>query len=232
MRRSAPALASGERGGGAPKLAVTAMLDFHWNDLDGDDRREINIALARDQGRLCAYCQRRIVPDLDVATGRPRMSIEHWVARATDPDEELHFRWANLLGVCLGGAGTPELTCDKARGSRPLFLHPVADQGPDPIAYLRYLKNGTVEYQQATPHATDDIETLNLNADRLVRGRKAIYLREFELRLKGLTPAETVRALRRIVREHTIVSGGVVPEHAEFVRFHARKKLRRYGVEE
>lgn len=122
------------------------------------DKEPVREALARDQGRLCAYCEQRLPTPF---------RIEHWHARASGGAE---FGWTNLLGVCNGNAGLGALHCDAARGVVRLFLHPVEGRGrPDPREWLRWLGNGEVESDH--PDAARDIVTLCLNHPKLVRQR-------------------------------------------------------------
>jgi uncharacterized protein (TIGR02646 family) len=219
-----------------PRLTeLAATPDMTWDGLGAADRDPLRAALVRDQASLCAYCQRRIKAD------RSRIKIEHWIARSASTEH--HLTWSNLLGVCLGEADAEpsprsevhraptnrkELHCDTSRGDRALFLHPVQGQGPDPIAHLRYTKDGRVEAeaQDGQARVRADIETLNLNAWRLVRGRKAIL----DALWKRLTRAGfEVGQLRKQEQAHRVTAGTEAPEYAEFVRFHLRKKLRQLG---
>ncbi len=88
-----------------------------WGDAGNAERKEMRKALIRDQGALCAYCQRRIsLPERDLRVSEGEcaappdestdMRIEHRVARnQRDGDEGGHFIWNNLLGCCHGLAG-------------------------------------------------------------------------------------------------------------------------------
>lgn len=202
-----------------------------------EEKQAVREALVRDQGALCAYCQRRISAEPDAA-GRPCMSVEHWAAQSTHPD--LALTWSNLLGVCTGQAPVPpdlrgprpRPHCDVSRGNKPLFLHPVEGQGPDPRHHLRYTSDGRVEEQQPLPPDRQDIETLRLNDERLRRARAEIYAREIVERLRGEPESSIVGVLRRIARANRITPGIKAPQHAEFVRFHALRKLRQRGESE
>ena len=66
-----------------------------WSSLGGTERSEIRSALTRDQGGLCAYCQRRL-PAEDHADVTRGFKIEHWEARA---EEQGDFQWRHLLGA-------------------------------------------------------------------------------------------------------------------------------------
>ncbi len=215
--------------------SLTATPGIDWDGLGADDKQPLREALVRDQGALCAYCQRRIAAAIEPATGRSRMKIEHWAARS-DHGEDRQLAWSNLLGVCLGGApatsdaGPSPIVrhCDESRGARPLFLHPVDGQGPDPRTHLRYGKDGNVE-PAPDARVEADIVALNLRAARLRRGRAAVLDALWDrLRREDFSTA----ALRRVARQHRIVAGETAPEHAEFVRYHVLRKLRQRGEAE
>src|SRR5688500_15632769 len=110
-----------------------------WDSGDGSTKDACRRSLSREQGGLCAYCQRRIRAD-EMAEGVPTMHVEHWEPRSTG---EMQLTWSNLLGVCNGVSGTAR-HCDAARGDRPLFLHPVEGKGPDPRSFVQYHGDGRI----------------------------------------------------------------------------------------
>lgn len=204
----------------------------NWNSLGGAERGQIREALLRDQGALCAYCQRRIAND------EKRMKIEHWEARSEGGGQ---LQWSNLLGVCPGNSRLEgdrrfpfEQHCDDSRGNRALYLHPVEGQGPDPGQYLRYTSNGQI-YAGSAPAAPDlapeqqqaasDIEVLNLNARRLRAGREAVYDRLHDLLKKKDFSVSALREQQAKLRP----GGAARPEHAEFALHHLRRWLRAKG---
>jgi len=203
-----------------------------WDALGAEDRNVIREALVRDQGALCAYCQRRIRTDRADTTGAVQMKIEHWIPRSESAEH--HFRWTNLLGVCMGTTAAvdsaepgPVRHCDTSRGNARLFLHPVAGQGPDPRAHVRYTGAGRIEADPADERVASDLRALNLNAAPLRRGREAV-LDGIHRRLASLTrPQEVLAELRRLARAHEINSGVTAPEHAELVRYWVAKRIRR-----
>lgn len=217
-------------------LAATPRMD--WDGLGAADRAPIRAALVRDQGWLCAYCQRRITSDEDTHTGRSQMKIEHWLPRnpassdARTGTTDHHFLWSNLLGVCLGVSsdpGSPSVRishCDTSRGNADLFLHPVDGQGPDPRDHLRYTQGGVVESIKPNPRVEADIRTLNLNAPQLQRGRREV-LDAVRKRLEKA--GYSLNELKKIADAHRISAGTTTPEHAEFVRYYVFKKLRSLG---
>jgi uncharacterized protein (TIGR02646 family) len=216
--------------GNLTTLAATPQMN--WAGLGAADRDPIRAALLRDQGALCAYCQRRITADADPVSGLSQMKIEHWIPRSQP--EVRPLVWSHLLGVCLGvspdfaesAAGRKTAHCDTSRGNHTLFLHPVAGQGPDPTVHLRYAKDGRAEAANQDARVANDIRALNLNARQLVRGRAAVLDAAWKrLARSGFAASE----LRRLAQAHRIVTGTQVPEHAEFVRYHVVKKLRSLG---
>ncbi len=200
-----------------------------WDSVGAAQKAALRAAARRDQGGLCAYCQRRLPPDGD---GPPGMKIEHWVPRS-DPQRGAQeaLRWANMLGVCLGGRpgtvdGSGQRHCDESRGNRRLFLHPVEGEGPDPTEAIRYTKRGVAQAAREDRRVAGDLAVLNLNADRLVRGREAVFVALWErLEAAGFTPG----AMRRELDRHRIASGARTPEYAAFVAYHLRKRLRQRG---
>jgi uncharacterized protein (TIGR02646 family) len=192
-----------------------------WDSLSAAEKGEIREALVRDQGMLCAYCQRRI------AAEAPRMKIEHWDARSSGG---AYFQWRNLLGVCLGnpaleGApGDPERHCDDARGNKPLFLDPVEGPGPSPRSHLKYTGAGEVRAVGDDSRVQSDINILNLNAHRLRRARRDVL---DQLRAKLDLKEFSTHQLTSEKEKHTIRHGEKIPEHAEVVLYYVNRWLRR-----
>lgn len=195
-------------------------------DWDGfHERQPVREALVRDQRGLCAYCQRRIEAD-------DAMHIEHWVARSasTKADE---FRWANLLGVCRGVTADwtrddrrPVRHCDTSRGDTPLFLNPVEGEGPSPRDHLVYSRtSGAISPRGGDPRVAKDIETLNLAATVLERGR-AQALDGFRKLAEqhAYAPAYLRKQLEEYERRTT------APEYFEVIRAYILHKLRQTGA--
>lgn len=218
--------------GPAPKKVLTewqATPKANWNSLHGADKDEVRDATLRDQGHLCAYCQRRI------RSSDKYMKIEHWHAQSGG---EGMLRWHNLLGVCLGderkesGIEDGELHCDTVRGDAKLFLHPVEGQGPNPQEYLRYTSEGEArtarEKTEVAKAVQGDIDALNLNARRLRRARTVVC---DELRRRLDRAKWGVGALRAEYRAAAILPGSKAPEQCEVVRYHIRRWARQKNVE-
>jgi len=128
-----------------------------YGSLGAIDRDAIRAALVRDQGALCAYCQRRIHASSEA------MEIEHWLSRSQHSDQQLN--WNNMLGVCKGISrvgGREQRHCDEIRGDRPLFLDPLEGSGPNPRGHLKYDAQGGVRSDD--PRAQQDIHVLNLDS--------------------------------------------------------------------
>lgn len=70
-------------------------------------------SLYREQGYLCAYCERRIPVRDKMSTEDHR--IEHWHCRDKYPDEV--FSYGNLLMCCPGQIGGGESHCDVRKGN-------------------------------------------------------------------------------------------------------------------
>jgi uncharacterized protein (TIGR02646 family) len=229
------------RKGPSPKnlSLLQASPGMVFDGLGAADRDPIRAALVRDQGALCAYCQRRIRSEPDPSTGLSPMKIEHWAAQTPGEAQPpasagaaYALQWTNLLGVCHGGApGVPgppddssEQHCDVSRGNQPLFLHPVEGQGPDPRQHLSYTAGGNVRAKD--PRAAEDLRVLNLNAAKLTRAREDVYSQlSSQLRRRGFTVGE----LRRLHARHVVTPGVAAPAYAEFVRYHLERKLRAKG---
>ena len=221
------------RKGTAPAnlTALQATPNADYGALGAADKAPLREALVRDQGALCAYCQRRIRAALDPSTGLAAMKIEHWAPQSKrDPNS---LRWRNLLGVCHGGApgaagpadDVRDQHCDVTRADHALFLHPVEGEGPDPRQHLRYTAEGEVHSDDS--RATNDVRLLNLNADKLTRARAAIYSELMrDLKRRGFTAGE----VKRLHIRHQVSPGVDAPVHLEFVRYHLERKLRRFGV--
>ncbi|MBT9584236.1 TIGR02646 family protein [bacterium] len=174
-------------------------------DSDWRSSREIREQLLADQGFLCAYCQRRI-PCAMAESYYPGMHVEHWLAQSTDTTASM--QWSNLLGVCPGEppleAGTPHGPnhCDRSRGHRELFLHPIEGRGADPRTHITYNHEGRIGPSAGgnADAVRRDIASLNLNhwRLRLIRRELRDFLRE-RLTRRGFSLA----TLREHYREYS-----------------------------
>jgi uncharacterized protein (TIGR02646 family) len=135
----------------------------HYDDMTTEVKDIVKDSLSAEQGGLCAYCMRRLRPD---------MQIEHYTPRSIS-DDATTIDYRNLLGVCPGNKGAAEkfLTCDAHRGNTPLTVDPLKLPS---VALVRYLPNGTI-YSDDEDVNHDLQITLNLNCKQayLPQGRMA-----------------------------------------------------------
>jgi len=214
--------------GPSPRVLTSwqATPNADWDSLSAPDKDQVRGALVRDQGNLCAYCQRRI------PTRDDRMKVEHWLAQSGGKDK---LRWGNLLGVCLGDegaeSGSPagELHCDTARGDKELFLHPVEGSGPSALDHLGYTPEGKVRPKETQQRAAvqRDITALNLNAARLQRERRIVY---DELKRRLDRAKWSARALREEFRGAGVHAGAPSLPQCEVVRYHLRRWARQRAL--
>jgi len=222
-----------------------------WNPgACGDSVRR---SLHDEQGGLCAYCMGRIKPhgyrsELHELGG---MKIEHWDDRSSHP--ERMYDWDNLLGVCGGeyrGADGLVEHCDTSRGSAPLHVNPGTRSPPRPEDAFVFKptpppepdpdRPGPSHQRQGMwihPRVHDstearDIETLNLNADHLVKNRHAA-IEELRLALSkhGSLGEQAVRSwLRRRIDTATRPGPSGLPPFAPLIADYVRKKMRAKGM--
>jgi len=209
--------------------AWQATPSANWGSLPAKDKDGVRKALLRDQGHLCAYCQRRILPK------DGHMKVEHWHAQSSEADKKSTLRWRNLLGVCLGdeaqetGTSKGDRHCDTARGNAALFLHPVEGEGPNPRDFLRYTAEGEVlPAREPAASVRGDIEALKLNTNRLRRARVEAY-EELRKRLdkKGFSKA----VLGAELEAASIRPGQEAMPQCEVVRYHVTRWARKQGFQ-
>ncbi|MDC0719224.1 retron system putative HNH endonuclease [Nannocystis bainbridge] len=176
----------------------------------GDQKQSMRDALVRDQGSLCAYCQRR------VKATEADMRIDHWHPRERGGGV---FQWNNLVGSC-----ADRVTCDAAKQETRLFLHPARGLGPDPRQFLRYTGSGEVVADDERARA--DTRTLGLNDDRLVRARRAVLDA-----LRGWI-ARRERSTAELQRQIVLLESpaGEAPEYAATRAYYFRKWSRARGA--
>lgn len=201
---------------------------------DWQSNQEIRDQLLAEQGHLCVYCQRRIPCSMS-DDYRPGLQVEHWLAQSTSPNSVL--KWTNLLGVCPGNprleSGSPvgEVHCDQSRGNQALFLHPVEGEGPDPRLYLVYNHEGvasslSTSAQQDSVQA--DITHLNLNNDRLRRGRRELCdLLRAKLATRNFEPS----MMRKLYQQYSPRQESRSLQYCEVARYYLRRWARQKNVE-
>lgn len=117
--------------------------------------------LMNEQGRICAYCMRRI-PD---SKRRPGATIEHIDPQSmTDPEKALDYN--NMLAVCNGNRNArsnDDKTCDARRGNKQLDLNPLIGRT---LESIKYRNSGRI-YSDDDNIETQLNEVLNLNCESL-----------------------------------------------------------------
>lgn len=121
-------------------------------------------SLYREQGYLCAYCERRIPVRDKMSTEDHR--IEHWHCRDKYPDEV--FSYGNLQMCCPGQIGGGESHCDVRKGNDVIEWSPLKKECTDSI---RYSSDGTILSSNARWDKELN-EKLNLNHVILKRNRE------------------------------------------------------------
>lgn len=189
---------------------LTTTPGADWDSVHGDQKQSMRDALVRDQGSLCAYCQRRVQPT------ESEMRIDHWHPRERGGGV---FQWNNLVGSC-----ADRITCDVAKQETPLFLHPARGVGPDPRRFLRYTGSGEVVADDA--RAGEDMETLGLNDARLVRARRAV------MDALGAWFERSSPTTKELHRRIALLESpeGESPEYAAVRAYYFRKKVRARGT--
>lgn len=184
-------------------------------------KHELNGALAREQGYLCAYCMQRIEPD------PAHMKIEHWKAQSKHP--HLQLDWNNMLGVCKGREGQRlELQhCDSFRGDRELVINPLHH----PERYLSYTSAGEIRADQRPDFQHDIDNNLNLNVATLKRSRLqawyAVYDGLKRLGNAAFTPAALQRKITGLNQKDK--EGKYVPFCQVMIYFLEKKRRQVHG---
>lgn len=79
-----------------PGPNVLSSYDFNtqtWDDVSSSDKKDIWVDLVKMQGKVCAYCERKIN-----LTKEGDKHIEHFKRKGIH--RELTFNWENLFGSC------------------------------------------------------------------------------------------------------------------------------------
>lgn len=152
---------------GKEPSSLTSYKKGKFAYFDGCNKEDIRKHLLDEQGKLCAYCMRRIDEN--------HMKIEHWYPedRLTE-SQKLDYK--NMFGVCGGhidGQKGKWDTCDTHKGNQILTINP---QNIQQIREIKYrTKSG--EIYSDNPAINKDLnETLNLNSEGhlLKQNRKAV----------------------------------------------------------
>ncbi|UPY35032.1 retron system putative HNH endonuclease [Sediminicoccus sp. KRV36] len=164
------------------KAENRALPTYRYASLSADHRLALRAALVAEQRGLCAYTGRRIDPD--------SCHIEHLRPQAhCENGEDVDYR--NLVAG-VPAPNTPQLPYGAhkkadwpANAQEHLFVSPLSGGC---AARFSFKLNGEVEPASATDTAaTETIARLGLNADALVRLRKAAI--DATLQIRGRGPA-------------------------------------------
>ena len=157
-----------------------------FDELKGDDKREVTERLIQDQGGLCVYCMSRIpVPLTNRDPGIIETSIEHFIPLELPDNQDVGqaLDYQNMFAVCHGNMrkrkkgirrtrGKSDLTCDKHRENDAFRkIDPLRE---DTLETIFYKMNGEIDAKD--PDIKYDLTvTLNLNCPTapLVNERKA-----------------------------------------------------------
>ena len=188
--------------------------------FDGAPKESLRLALAKEQGYLCAYCMRRI------KATHNGMKIEHFRAQDTHPELALSYR--NMLGVCNGGEGQERNLqhCDSHKGNRAITIDPL----DKPERFIRYLNDGSIISDNDSIWADLDT-TLNLNITTLRRDRKAAWDGVYgALKRLGDDGFREGTLRRKIAKLREKSSDGMYSEYCGMVLYFLAKKLRKVAA--
>jgi uncharacterized protein (TIGR02646 family) len=175
--------------------------------------KELVATLLQEQGYLCAYCGRAIgeidkrtraenVKELkeildekqekyDVAflestlfAGESK-SVEHVISKGKQRD--VMFDYPNLVVVCDGARHTDDEHCDAHKAHNESEFIKIKPTDADCESYFIY-EDG--EITSSNSDATETIKALNLNAERLKRGRKKFTIEKVQAFVEELYQLE------------------------------------------
>lgn len=185
-----------------PQMVQVRDPDVMWDRLDADTRGAVLDKLLREQGHLCAYCERSIgdgdmpahvehyvprhplrqdYPELTWLDSGARNASGEPVMRSPDADS-LSVDYRNLLAVCSNDKTNDETPsmCDKSRGNMPLHIDPRSKQS---LRHLSYRSSGVIDADSETitrDIGVDDTHrgALNLNNAHLRGMRRSAIVAE------------------------------------------------------
>lgn len=188
-------------------------------------KEAVKISLLEEQGYLCAYCMRRILPDT--------MTIEHYNCQS-DVSEQEALDYRIMLGVCLGNRGTKEhrvtkdeMICDAHRGNDPLKVNP---QKASDISLIRYNGMGIIDSDD-TDIEKDVDKTLNLNCKIISlpenRRRALIALKVYlkKQQGKGLWKKSLLEKIKKIIENPD--EKGWKQEYSGILLYYLDKQLKK-----
>lgn len=141
-----------------------------YDDLGKERKTIIRDSLLDEQGYICAYCMGRINSD--------NCTIEHYISQthheASPYSEEEHkhqsLLYSNMSGVCINDSEH----CDKKRGNVPLKI--LDPHNPSCEKLITYnLSGNIIPVGRDEEMVKEDIQTLGLDSDKLVKLRRTVW---------------------------------------------------------
>ena len=190
--------------------------------------RPLKEILCKEQGYICCYCMRRILPETT--------TIEHYITQKRHENstftKEVHkaheLDFMNMLGSC----NIKTRNCSGVRGNTPLSIDPRLVQIEQQV---QYLKNGVIYSDM--PIVQNDLAMLQLgtiakpllpinDAHWLVKNRAALILTiQQRLTKKGWTKPNIETEIKYW---NTPNKEGYLQEFCQVAIFYLRKKLKFY----
>ena len=143
-----------------------------FDDMLPEVKEELRASLITEQGGICCYCGKRILPDYHSV-------IEHLLPKSLKQYQKLQLEYSNLLCSCDGGesdrTGKTKAQkrafppyCDSKKNNRVIKITPLDE---DCESCFFYDEDGHIYGK--TAEAEETIETLGLDCSTLVHYRKA-----------------------------------------------------------
>lgn len=197
----------------------------YYEGMPKEVKEAVKTSLLEEQGYLCAYCMRRILPDT--------MTIEHYNCQS-DVSEQEALDYRIMLGVCLGNRGTKEhrvmkrdMICDAHRGNDPLRADP---QKALDISLIKYDGMGIIDSDDMDIKKDVD-KTLNLNCKVMnlpENRRKALLALKVYLKKqqgKGLWKKRLLERIKKTI-ENTDENGWK-QEYSGILLYYLNKQLKK-----
>ncbi|MGX5152698.1 retron Ec78 anti-phage system effector HNH endonuclease PtuB [Enterobacter hormaechei] len=149
----------------APGPLVLNKFNFDkddWDSLSSSDKREVWEEIIKMQGKLCAYCEKKIDHHKKPENNRAERHIEHFYRKGVYKD--LTFEWSNLFGSC-GELQRCGFYKDKQKYDDADLIK--ADER-DPDDFFRFFESGDVQIKsgldrQERKMAEVTLRVFNLN---------------------------------------------------------------------
>ena len=181
------------------------------------DRNNLRLQLLKEQGYICCYCMSRINCE--------NSKIEHLKPQSQFRDKQIDY--SNLFIACDGGEGLAQNKqyCDTKKSEIELKAIDFLDNIQD---YLKYKKEAQkVIILSNNTDLSDDINTLNLNVDRLAKNRKEAYDKVISsLSIKNFSK----NAIKKTLEYYKQMHNGKYEPYCEMIVYFLTKKLRQQGV--